>query len=74
MISFKYKNTSKRVKIKTNQKLDDRMSNWLQKVFNFKNQIIGFKSNDSIIFSKPDKYYDVDTFYSIIDKFFGLQV
>ena len=47
MIAFKYRSTTKRIKIKTNKKLDERMSNWLQKVFNIKNQIIGFKSLDS---------------------------
>lgn len=48
MISFRFKNQTKRVKIKTKQKLDERMSHWLQKVFSFKNQIIGFKAQDSI--------------------------
>src|SRR5579859_1538246 len=46
MIAFKYKNTTKRIKIKTNKKLDDRMSSWLQKVFSLRHQIVGFKSND----------------------------
>ena len=48
MISFRFKSQVKKVKIKTQQKLDERMSHWLQKVFGFKNQIIGFKSQDSI--------------------------
>jgi hypothetical protein len=50
MISFKFKNNTKRIKIKTHQKLDERMSHWLQKVFNFKTQIIGFKSQESFYF------------------------
>lgn len=52
MISFRFKNQTKRVKIKTKQKLDERMSHWLQKVFCFKNQIIGFKAQDSILNAK----------------------
>ncbi len=66
MISFKFKSVTKRVKIKTNQKLDERMSHWLQKVFNFKNVIIGFKATDSTSSGYIDKYYDVDTFYAMI--------
>ena len=49
MISFRYRSNQKKIKIKTNKKLDERMSTWLQKVFNIKNQIIGFKSADSTI-------------------------
>lgn len=60
MISFRFKNQVKKVKIKTRQKLDERMSHWLQKVFNFKNQIIGFKANDSKYYLiNADKFYDV---------------
>jgi hypothetical protein len=61
MICFRFKSQIKKVKIKTQQKLDERMSHWLQKVFSFKNQIIGFKSHDSIYFFKKilDKFYDV---------------
>lgn len=59
MISFRYKNQVKRVNIRTKQKLDDRMSRWLQKVFSFKTQIIGFKTQDN-------KTYDVESFYSSI--------
>jgi hypothetical protein len=51
MICFRFKTQIKKVKIKTKQKLDERMSNWLQKIFSFKNQIIGFKSQDSKLFS-----------------------
>lgn len=47
MITFKHKTNSKRINIRTSKKLDDRMSAWLQKVFNIKNQIIGFKSPES---------------------------
>lgn len=49
MITFKHKSNSKRINIRTSKKLDERMSHWLQKVFAIKNQIIGFKSSDSII-------------------------
>ena len=61
MICFRFKNQIKKVKIKTQQKLDERMSNWLQKIFSFKNQIIGFKSQDSIKYIQKylDKFYDV---------------
>jgi hypothetical protein len=47
MISFRYKSNTKRIKIRTNKRLDERMSAWLQKVFGIKNQIIGFRSPDS---------------------------
>ena len=47
MITFKHKANSKRINIRTSKKLDDRMSAWLQKVFNIRNQIIGFKSSES---------------------------
>lgn len=57
MISFRFKNQVKKVKIKTKQKIDERMSRWLQKVFSFKNQIIGFKSQDH-------KTYDVESFFN----------
>lgn len=67
MISFRFKNHVKRINIRTKQKLDDRMSRWLQKVFSFKNQIIGFKTQDN-------KTYDVESFYNSIEKFFGTMV
>jgi hypothetical protein len=66
MISFRFKSQVKKVKIKTQQKLDERMSHWLQKVFGFKNQIIGFKSQDSNNNIKIDKFYDVDSFYDSV--------
>ena len=66
MISFRFKSQVKKVKIKTQQKLDERMSHWLQKVFGFKNQIIGFKSQDSNNNIKTDKFYDVDSFYDSV--------
>ena len=47
MITFKHRSNSKRINIRTSKKLDERMSNWLQKVFGMKNQIIGFKSIES---------------------------
>lgn len=47
MISFRHRSNVKRIKIKTHKRLDERMSFWLQKVFNIKNPIIGFKSIDS---------------------------
>lgn len=64
MLSFRFKNQVKRVNIRTKQKLDERMSRWLQKVFSIKNQIIGFKTQDH-------KTYDVESFYNSIEKFFG---
>lgn len=51
MISFRHKGSTKRVKIKTNQRLDERMSHWLQKVFAFRGQIIGFKASNSTLHS-----------------------
>lgn len=47
MISFRHRSNVKRIKIKTNKRLDERMSGWLQKVFNIKSPIVGFKSQDS---------------------------
>jgi hypothetical protein len=67
MISFRFKNQAKKVKIKTKQRLDERMSHWLQKVFGFKNQIIGFKSHDNRVF-------DVESFYNSIERFFNSNV
>jgi hypothetical protein len=67
MISFRFKNQVKRVKIKTKQRLDERMSHWLQKVFSFKNHIIGFKSQDN-------RVYDVESFYNGIERFFNSNV
>ncbi len=67
MISFRFKNQVKKVKIKTKQRLDDRMSQWLQKVFSFKNHIIGFKSQDN-------RVYDVESFYNSIERFFNSNV
>jgi hypothetical protein len=67
MISFRFKNQVKRVKIKTKQRLDERMSHWLQKVFSFRNQIIGFKSQDN-------RVYDVESFYNTIERFFNSSV
>jgi hypothetical protein len=67
MISFKFKNQVKKVKIKTKQRLDERMSHWLQKVFSFRNQIIGFKSQDN-------RVYDVESFYSTVERFFNSSV
>lgn len=43
------------------------MSRWLQKVFSFKNQIIGFRTQDN-------KTYDVESFYNSIENFFGTTV
>ena len=63
MIQFKYRSLVRQIKFKTSQ-VDDRMTNWLQGLFNIKHQIVGFKTSDSIIKIIIDKYYDVESFYA----------
>lgn len=47
MISFKHKSNTRQIKIKTTRDLNERMSPWLQNIFNIKNPIVGFKVANS---------------------------
>ena len=48
MISFKYKNHTKQIKIKTRRDVNERMPPWLQSLFGIRNPIVGFRFAGSI--------------------------
>lgn len=48
MITFRHKSNAKQIKIKTKRELNERMSPWLQDLFDIKNPIVGFKVANSI--------------------------
>jgi hypothetical protein len=71
IIIFRYKSVTKQIKIKTRRALIERMSVWLQGIFGMKHPIVGFKVGNSMGYiSCLDKYYDEETFYASIDRFY----